>query len=100
MKKGIIILLAILFAGANCNCDAQGKRSLRRTAEALKVDELNVRKARLERELDSIRNAGKGSHYGVTPQREEQLDIRRDSLSLALSSELLRVKLELDELGK
>ena len=68
------------------------------TLVALKIKELNTRKeaiAKLIKAEDAKRNR---TVPGVSPETQERLDDRQDSICLALRSQLVAVNLELKEL--
>lgn len=90
-----ICAIALICASVYAQNDNQSKDN---TVTAIKIKELNSRKAKLQKQIkieDLKRNQ---SLNGVTAETQEMLNDRQDSICLELRSQLVSVELELDEL--
>lgn len=68
------------------------------TIIAIKVKEINIKKTSLQKQI-SIEDAKRGRNIeGVTPERQEILNDKQDSICLELRSQLIDIELELNEI--
>ena len=68
------------------------------TLIALKIKELNARKEALAKQIKAEDAKRNRAVHGVSPETQEILDDKQDSICLALRSQLVAVNLELKEL--
>ena len=68
------------------------------TLIALKIKELNARKEALAKQIKTEDAKRNRAVHGVSPETQEILDDKQDSICLALRSQLVAVNLELKEL--
>ena len=68
------------------------------TLIALKIKELNTRKEALAKQIKAEDAKRNRAVQGVSPETQERIDDKQDSISLALRSQLVAVNLELKEL--
>ena len=68
------------------------------TLIALKIKELNARKEALAKQIKAEDAKRNRAVQGVSPETQERIDDKQDSISLALRSQLVAVNLELKEL--
>lgn len=96
MKNNRILIVAVLSLMA-CVSFAQEpvKNS---TLNALKVKELRLTKTSLEKQIAEEDKKRNQVIDGVTPETQELLNNRQDSICLDLRSQLVEVELELKEL--
>lgn len=68
------------------------------TLIALKIKELNTRKEALAKQIKAEDAKRYRAVQGVSPETQERIDDKQDSICLALRSQLVAVNLELKEL--
>lgn len=68
------------------------------TLIALKIKELNTRKETLAKQIKAEDAKRYRAVQGVSPETQERIDDKQDSICLALRSQLVAVNLELKEL--
>lgn len=68
------------------------------TVQAIKVKELNMRKASLQKQINIEDQKRNQTLSGVTAETQEILNNKQDSICLELRSQLVSVELELKEL--
>lgn len=93
--KIFMFLFALAFA---LPVYSQSKEQGNATVLAVKIKELELKKAMIEEKIaleDKKRNQ---REYGITPERQEVLNDRQDSLCLELRSERVSIELELKEI--
>lgn len=96
MKKSSIILAAILMSistGAFAGQDGDDR------ARAMKIKELEGRKAKVEAQIKEEDKKRNQVISDVSPARLEQINDEQDKKCLQLRSELVDINLELEELG-
>lgn len=96
----LLISMAALAQNSQSTVPAQDIQDVSQdsTLIALKIKELNARKEALAKQIkveDAKRNR---AVHGVSPETQEILDDKQDSICLALRSQLVAVNLELKEL--
>ena len=106
MKRLTTILGILLISAAALAQNTQSTVPDRNTQEnqqdstliALKIKELNTRKEALAKQIKAEDAKRNRAVYGVSPETQEILDDKQDSICLALRSQLVAVNLELKEL--
>lgn len=68
------------------------------TLIALKIKELNTRKEALAKQIKAEDAKRNRAVQGVSPETQERIDDKQDSICLALRSQLVAINLELKEL--
>ena len=68
------------------------------TVQAIKIKELNLRKANLQKQIKIEDQKRNQTLSGVTAETQEMLNNKQDSICLELRSQLVSVELELKEL--
>lgn len=68
------------------------------TLIALKIKELNTRKEALAKQIKAEDAKRNRAVQGVSPETQERIDDKQDSICLALRSQLVAVNIELKEL--
>ncbi len=106
MKRLTTILGILLIGAAALAQNTQGTVPARNTQEnqqdstliALKIKELNTRKDALAKQIKAEDAKRNRAVQGVSPETQERIDDKQDSICLALRSQLVAVNLELKEL--
>lgn len=106
MKRLTTILGILLISVAALAQSTQSKVPDRNTQEttqdstiiALKIKELNTRKEALAKQIKAEDAKRNRAVQGVSPETQERIDDKQDSICLALRSQLVAVNLELKEL--
>lgn len=91
-------LLALCVMAVFCLTAYAQENKQNNTVQAIKIKELNLRKANLQKQIiieDQKRNQ---TLSGVTAETQEMLNNKQDSICLELRSQLVSVELELKEL--
>lgn len=105
--KRLTTILGILLIGAaalaqnsQSTVPAQDIQDARQdsTLIALKIKELNTRKEALAKQIKAEDAKRNRAVQGVSPETQERIDDKQDSICLALRSQLVAVNLELKEL--
>ena len=96
----LLISTAALAQNSQSTVPAQDIQDARQdsTLIALKIKELNARKEALAKQIKAEDAKRNRSVHGVSPETQEILDDKQDSICLALRSQLVAVNLELREL--
>lgn len=96
----LLISTAALAQNSQSTVPAQDIQDARQdsTLIALKIKELNARKEALAKQIKAEDAKRNRAVYGVSPETQEILDDKQDSICLALRSQLVAVNLELKEL--
>lgn len=95
------VLVVLFFFGAIGKINAVSQRIEQKgdsTMLALKIKDLNVRKASLQKQIETEDKKRNRVIEGVDPESMELINDRQDSICLALRSQLTDVQLELNEL--
>lgn len=87
--------MALICASAYAQNDSQNKDD---AVQAIKVKELNARKANLQKQIKIEDQKRNQTLNGVTAETQEILNEKQDSICLELRSQLVSVELELKEL--
>ena len=96
MKKIILTIITV----AAVVLSAQSTTQDNRLANAIKIKELTLKKSTLEKQIKT-EDLKRNQHIdGMSYELLEQMNIRQDSLCLALRSQLVDVELALKELNK
>ena len=96
----LLISTAALAQNSQSTVSAQDIQDARQdsTLIALKIKELNARKEALAKQIKAEDAKRNRAVHGVSPETQEILDDKQDSICLALRSQLVAVNLELKEL--
>ncbi|MGM9768330.1 MAG: hypothetical protein ACI3Z0_07710 [Candidatus Cryptobacteroides sp.] len=96
----LLISTAVLAQNSQSTVPAQDTQDARQdsTLIALKIKELNTRKEALAKQIKAEDAKRNRAVQGVSPETQERLDDKQDSICLALRSQLVAVNLELKEL--
>ena len=96
----LLISTAALAQNSQSTVPAQDIQDTRQdsTLIALKIKELNTRKEALAKQIKAEDAKRNRAVHGVSPETQEILDDKQDSICLALRSQLVAVNLELKEL--
>lgn len=96
----LLISTAALAQNSQSTVPAQDIQDARQdsTLIALKIKELNARKEALAKQIKAEDAKRNRAVHGVSPETQEILDDKQDSICLALRSQLVAVNLELREL--
>ena len=96
----LLISTAALAQNSQSTVPAQDIQDARQdsTLIALKIKELNARKEALAKQIKAEDAKRNRAVHGVSPETQEILDDKQDSICLALRSQLVAVNLELKEL--
>lgn len=96
----LLISTAALAQSSQSTVPAQDIQNARQdsTLIALKIKELNARKESLAKQIKAEDAKRNRAVHGVSPETQEILDDKQDSICLALRSQLVAVNLELKEL--
>ena len=96
----LLISTAALAKNSQSTVPAQDIQDARQdsTLIALKIKELNARKEALAKQIKAEDAKRNRAVHGVSPETQEILDDKQDSICLALRSQLVAVNLELKEL--
>ena len=96
----LLISMAALAQNSQSTVPAQDIQDARQdsTLIALKIKELNARKEALAKQIKAEDAKRNRAVHGVSPETQEILDDKQDSICLALRSQLVAVNLELKEL--
>ncbi len=92
-----IILCGLLFTASLYAQNHEDKQSV---VNAVKMKELDIKRAALIKQIaieDKNRNK---QEYGVSPERMEIINTKQDSICLELRSKLVAIELEIKELSK
>lgn len=95
------VLVVLFFFGAIGKINAVSQRIEQKGDSAmlaLKIKDLNVRKASLQKQIETEDKKRNRVIEGVDPESMELINDRQDSICLALRSQLTDVQLELNEL--
>lgn len=96
----LLISMAALAQNSQSTVPAQDIQDVSQdsTLIALKIKELNARKEALAKQIKAEDAKRNRAVHGVSPETQEILDDKQDSICLALRSQLVAVNLELKEL--
>ena len=96
----LLISTAALAQNSQSTVPAQDTQDVSQdsTLIALKIKELNARKEALAKQIKAEDAKRNRAVHGVSPETQEILDDKQDSICLALRSQLVAVNLELKEL--
>ena len=96
----LLISMAALAQNSQSTVPAQDIQDVSQdsTLIALKIKELNARKEALAKQIKAEDAKRNRAVHGVSPETQEILDDKQDSICLALRSQLVAVNLELREL--
>lgn len=96
----LLIITAALAQNSQSTVPAQDIQDARQdsTLIALKIKELNAWKEALAKQIKAEDAKRNRAVHGVSPETQEILDDKQDSICLALRSQLVAVNLELREL--
>lgn len=92
------IACAVLTIGMSASAQQNETRIQENTVHALKVKELNLRKANLQKQIKIEDQKRNRTMNGVAAGTQELLNDKQDSICLELRSQLVSVELELKEL--
>ena len=92
LKYGILLLAIMSVSTANAQDD-----KISATANAVKVKELNLKKQQLAQRI-AIEDRKRNRHeHGMSPEKQEILNLKQDSICLELRSELVNIECEIKE---
>ena len=96
----LLISMAALAQNSQSTVPAQDIQDARQdsTLIALKIKELNARKEALAKQIKAEDAKRNRAVQGVSPETQERIDDKQDSICLALRSQLVSVNLELKDL--
>lgn len=96
--KTLKYLILCAATAVSLTAPAQDNKILDAQATSLKVNELNQRKAKLQKEIQVEDKKRNQTLRDVTAETQELINTKQDSICLELRSRLVSVELELREL--
>lgn len=95
----IVIVAAVMTAPLYAGQLSPAENANDSTLRAIKVQELTKRKAELKKLVEAADRKRNMSEQGVSPETQEMMNDRQDSICLELRSQLTAVELELEEVS-